>query len=108
LGDNSVNRPLGEAGIRVVQTPYQAPNANAYVERFVRSIRHECLNRVIPFGERHFRRTIAEFVEHYHAERNHQGLGNELINGTPHVDGVNRIRRRQRRGGLLNYYCRAA
>ena len=48
-----------EAGIRVVQTPYRAPNANAYAERFVRSIKDECLNRVIPFGERHLRRTIA-------------------------------------------------
>jgi transposase InsO family protein len=52
---------LGEAGIRVVQTPFQAPNANAYAERFVRSIKHECLNSVIPFGERHLRRTIAEY-----------------------------------------------
>ena len=70
---------LGEAGIRVVQTPFQAPNANAYAERFVRSIKDECLSRVIPFGERHLRRTIAEYVEHYHRERNHQGLENELI-----------------------------
>ena len=60
---------LNEVGIRVVQTPYQAPNANAYAERFVRSIKDECLNRVIPFGERHLRRTIAECVEHYHRER---------------------------------------
>jgi transposase InsO family protein len=99
---------LREAGIRVVQTPYQAPNANAYAERFVRSIKHECLNRVIPFGERHFRRTIAEFLEHYHRERNHQGLENELIEGAPGGgEHVGRIRRRQRLGGLLNYYCRA-
>ena len=42
-----------------VQTPFQAPNANAYAERFVRSIKEECLNPVIPFGERHLRRTIA-------------------------------------------------
>jgi transposase InsO family protein len=55
------------------------PNANAYAERFVRSIKEECLNRLIPFGERHFRRAIAEFVTHYNRERNHQGLGNELI-----------------------------
>jgi len=60
-----VRARLGEVGIRVVQTPYQGPNANAYAERFVRSIKHECLNRVIPFGERHLRRTIAEFMEHY-------------------------------------------
>jgi putative transposase len=66
------------------------------------------LNRVIPFGERHFRRTIAEFVAHYHGERNHQGLDNALIDGAPPVDGGQRIRRRQRLGGLLNYYYRAA
>ena len=93
----------------MVQAPYQAPNANAYAKRFVRSIKHECLNRVIPFGERHLRRTIAEFIEHYHRERNHQGLANELIEGAPAVDAqVGCIRRRPRVGGLLNYYCRAA
>jgi transposase InsO family protein len=54
---------LSEAGIRVVQTPFQAPNANAYAERFVRSIKHECLNWVIPLGDRHHRRTIAAYVE---------------------------------------------
>jgi hypothetical protein len=65
---------LGEAGLRIVQTPYQAPDANAYAERFVRLLKHECLHRVIPFGERHLQRTIVEYVEHYHRERNHQGL----------------------------------
>ncbi len=94
--------------MRVVQTPFQAPNANAFAERFVRSIKYECLNGVIPFGERHLRRTIAEFVEHYHRERNHQGLANELIEGAPAVQRVSCIHRRQRLGGLLNYYCRAA
>jgi putative transposase len=104
-----VRARLGEAGIRVVQTPFQAPNANAYAERFVRSIKQECLNRVIPLGERHLRRTMAEFVEHYHQERNHQGLENELIAGAVSpVEGGHRIRRHQRLGGLLNYYVRAA
>jgi transposase InsO family protein len=103
-----VREYLGEAGIRVVQTPFQAPNANAYAERFVRSIKEECLSRVIPIGEHHLRRTIAEFVEHYHGERNHQGLDNELIAGAPSGEDGHRIRRRQRLGGLLNYYCRAA
>ena len=104
-----VRTRLGEAGIRVVQTPYQAPNANAYAERFVRSIKQECLNRVIPFGDRHLRRMIAEYVEHYHRERNHQGLANELIEGVSTGAGnLGRIRRRSRLDGLLNYYCRAA
>jgi transposase InsO family protein len=103
-----VRERLREAGIRVVQIPFQAPNANPYAERFVRSIKEECLSRVIPFGERHLRRTMAEFVTHYHGERNHQGLGNELIDRTSPVDGGDRIRRRQHLGGLLNYYYRAA
>ena len=83
-------------------------HANAYAERFVRSIKDECLHRVIPFGERHLRRTIAEYVEHYHRERNHQGIKNELIAGGPPTAPVGRIRRRPRLGGLLNYYYRAA
>jgi transposase InsO family protein len=98
---------LGEAGVRVVQTPLQAPNANAHAERFVRSIKEECLGRVIPLGERHFRRTVSEFVAHYHRERNHQGLGNQLIECVV-THKVGTIRRRQRLGGLLNYYERAA
>jgi putative transposase len=67
------------AGVRIVLTPVQAPNANAYAERFVRSIREECLDHLILFGERRLLRTLDEFVAHSHRERNHQGLGNELI-----------------------------
>ena len=104
----AVRARLQDAGIRVVQTPYPAPNANAYAERFVRSIKEECLNRLIPFGERHHRRAVAEFVAHYHRERNHQGLDNELIEGQPAKRCVGRVRRHQRLGGLLNYYARAA
>jgi transposase InsO family protein len=89
-------------------TPARAPNANAYAERFVRSIKEECLDRMLPVGERHFRRAVAEFVAHYHRERNHQGLGNELIAGTPARDAAGHVSRRSRLGGLLNYYDRAA
>jgi transposase InsO family protein len=104
-----VRQLLDEAGIRVVQTPFQAPNANAHAERFVRSIKDECLNRIILLREHHLRRTIREFVEHYHPERNLQGFGNELIDATLAMEvGGRRIRRRQPLGGLLNYYTRAA
>ena len=103
-----VRRLLSEAGIRVVQTPFRAPNANAYAERFVRSIKEECLDRIIPIGERHFRRALTEFVDHYHHERNHQGLGNVLIDGDPVRKTGRRIRCCHRLGGLLNYYERAA
>ena len=104
----AVRRRFGEAAIRVVLTPERAPNANAYAERLVRSIKEKCLDRVIPLGQRHFRRVIMEFVAHYHLERNHQGLDNRLITGTPVADAAGRVRRRSRLGGLLNYYERAA
>lgn len=104
-----VRAQLQEGGLRVVQTPYRAPNCNAHAERFVRSIKEECLDRLIPFGERHVRRANAEFVTHYHRERNHQGLGNELIEPLRQREPVGRVRRRSRLGGLLlNYYARAA
>src|SRR5262245_56550392 len=105
---SAVRTRLRKAGIRVVQTPYQAPNANAYAERFVRSVKQECLSRVIPCGERHLRRTIAADVEHYHRERNHQGLDNRLIDDSARGPTGKRVRRRSRLGGLLNYYERAA
>jgi transposase InsO family protein len=92
----------------VVLTPVRAPNANAYAERFVRSIKEECLNRLIPIGDRHCRRAVAEYVEHYHGERNHQGLANRLISDPPVIQMTHRVRRRPRLGGLLNFYQRAA
>jgi transposase InsO family protein len=103
----AVRERLEEAGIRVVQTPYQAPNANAHAERFVRSVKEECLDRIIPIGEGHFRRAVSEFVVHYHRERNHQGLDNALIEGAA-LNGAGRVRRQSRLGGLLNFYTRAA
>src|SRR5437868_3408051 len=89
---HDVRRRLQDAGIRVVLIPERAPNANAYAERFVRSIKEECLDRIIPIGERHFRHAIMKFVEHYHRERNHQGLDNRLIARMPVTDGTGRLR----------------
>ena len=96
------------AGVRLVLMPVRAPNANAYAERFVRSIREECLDRLILFGEGRLFRALDEFVAHYHGERNHQGLGNELITPAVAVAGGTRVRCRDRLGGLLRYYHRAA
>jgi transposase InsO family protein len=105
---SDVRRGLHDAGIRVVLTPAPAPNANAYAERFVWSIKEGCLDRLIPIGERYFRRAVAEYVEHYHSERNHQGLGNRLIAGPLVIQLTSRVRRRPRLGGLLNFYEGAA
>ena len=70
---------LSGSGAEVVRLPPRSPNLNAYAERFVRSIKDECLNQMIFFGERSLRRATRDFVAHYHAERNHQGLDNRLI-----------------------------
>jgi transposase InsO family protein len=104
----AVRQLLETSGVRVIQTPFRAPNCNAHAERFVRSIKEECLDRLIPLGQRHFRRTLAKFVVHYYRERNHQGLGNELIDGVAGHHPGGGVRRRQRVGGLLSYYYRAA
>jgi putative transposase len=103
-----VRRRFREAGIRVIVTPERAPNANAYAERFVRSIKEECLDRLIPIGEWHFRQAVGQYVEHYHCERNHQGLANRLISDPPVIQMTSRVRCRSRLGGLLNFYQRAA
>ena len=100
---------LESSGVRSVRLPSRSPNLNAYAERFVRSIKSECLAQVIPIGEAHLRRAVREYVEHYHGERNHQGLGNRLIESSAddsRKDG--RIECRQRLGGLLRFYQRAA
>jgi transposase InsO family protein len=76
--------------------------------RLVRSVKEECLQRVVPLGESHLRRTLREFVAHYRRERNHQGLANELIESPPAERRAGAVRRRQRVGGVLNYYYKLA
>ena len=98
---------LEAAGIDLIKTPYRAPNANAYAERFVRSIKEESLKRVVLFGEAHLRRVISEYLAHYHCERNHQGLGNELIGGVPQA-AKGPVECTEHLGGLLKFYHRAA
>jgi putative transposase len=95
------------SGIKLVRTPYRAPNANAYAERFVRSIREEYLSRMILFGEAHLRRVVDEYLVHFNHERNHQGIGNELIDGDA-ATGTGSVECRERLGGLLKFYHRAA
>ena len=97
------------SGYKVIRLPPMSPNLNAYAERFVRSIKEECLNRMIFVGQASLRRAIAHYVAHYQAERNHQGLENRLIRPGPSGDsGGGRVYRSPRLGGMLNYYYRAA
>ena len=71
-------RLIRDAGTNVIRLPPRSPNLNAYAERFVRSIKDECLNRMIFIGQASLRRAVAEYMDHYHAERNHRGLENRL------------------------------
>lgn len=100
---------LAQAGIQSVKLPPRSPNLNAHAERFVRTIKESCLDRLILFGEGSLRKAIREFVAHYQVERNHQGLGNQLIAPeTSLSECQGPIQRCQRLGGMLNYYYRAA
>jgi putative transposase len=85
-----------------------ATDSNAFAERFVRSMKSECLNRMIFFGQASLQHAITHFMAHYHAERNHQGLANQLLRPSPIVAPSQSVYRRQRLGGMLNYYHRAA
>jgi putative transposase len=94
-------------GVKIVRLPARSPNLNAFAERFVLSIKSECLDRLVPLGERHLRLAIAEYMRHYHLERNHQGLANALINGKlQNVVGGSAVACRERLGGLLKFYHR--
>ena len=100
---------LKSADVKAVVLPPNSPNLNAYAERFVRSIKETCLNKIIFFGEQSLRKAIGEFVDHYHRERNHQGLENQLIEAEAGVGEVaGRIECRERLGGMLKYYYRDA
>ncbi len=86
-----------------------SPNLNAYAERLVRSVRQKCLRHIIPLGERHLRRVLREYVDHYHTERNHQGLQNVIpFPSSPSASAGRTVRRHHRLGGILNFYERAA
>jgi putative transposase len=100
---------LKPSGAKTVKLPARSPNLNAYAERFVHSVKSECLAKIIPLGERHLRMAIKEYTEHYHFERNHQGLDNQLIekpSDEPNMGDA--VGCRERLGGLLKYYYRRA
>jgi putative transposase len=95
--------------VEALALPARSPNLNAYAERWVRSVKGECLSKVILFGERSLRRALSDYVDHFHTERNHQGKGNVLL--FPRVTDRPRegsVRCRERLLGLLRYYHQEA
>jgi transposase InsO family protein len=100
---------IGRLGVKVLKSPPRSPMANAFAERFVRSIKEECLNRMIFVGQASLRHAITQYLTHYHGERNHQGLENRLpkpccMVGEPRAP----VKRRERLGGMLSFYYREA
>ncbi len=100
---------IEQQGTECLLLPPRSPNLNAYIERFMRSIKEETLSRMIFFGEKALRNATTEYLEHYHTERNHQGLKNKIIQLDAGVgNSTGEIQRRERLGGLLRYYHRKA
>jgi len=103
-------RLIDEAGVTRVPLPPRSPNLNAYAERWVRSVKGECLARIILCGEASLRHALTQYVAHFHHERNHQGKGNVLLFPTVSQDSerTGPVQCRERLGGLLKYYAREA
>ncbi len=99
---------LKAGGVRSLKLPARSPNLNAFAERWVRTIKEECLSKIILFGEDSLRRVLREFEDHYNHERPHQGRENSIL--FPHDDGGggDQVQCRERLGGMLKYYYRRA
>jgi putative transposase len=112
LYTNARTKLLESEGVKSVRIAANSPNCNPHVERFVKTVRTECLEHFVIFGERHLCVLLREFLEHYTAERYHQGLGRRLVRPAPSSTDDNAasgtLRCRSRLGGLLNFYHREA
>ncbi len=99
---------LEASGIEPLKLPARSPNLNAFAERFVRSIKEECISNLILFGEKSLRYVIKEYMAHYHAERNHQGIDNAIPFPDERFKHSGEVNKSSRLGGLLNFYHRKA
>ena len=101
---------LAAGGVKCTPLPARSPNLNSYAERGIRSVKQECLSRLILFGENSLRRAVSHFLEHFHQERNQQGKDNLLLfrTGAAASPQATAVRGRERLGGLLKFYRRAA
>lgn len=94
--------------IQCLKLPSRSPNLNALAERWVRSVKEECLSKLILFGEEPLRRALKEFTTHYHEERNHQGKDNLLLVPSVSAGDARNRSSSNRLGGLLRFYGRVA
>ena len=104
-------RILQDGGVQPLKLPWRSPNLNAFAERWIRSVKEECLSQLIFFGPRSLTRALDNYVQHHQRERNHQGLHNMIPFPSPDDRvgaATGAITRRKRLGGLLNFYIREA
>ena len=100
---------LQRGGVKPVRIPPRAPNCNPHIERFILSLKRECLDKMVLFGQESLHRATREYLEHYRRERNHQGLNGKIIHAGRELGRVvGRIRSKERLGGMLRYYYREA
>ena len=99
---------LQDGGVTPVRLPARSPNLNPHAERWVRSVKDECLSKLILFGEPALRAALRAYVDHFHGERNHQGKDNLLLFPTVAIHSTGPVRCRERLGGLLKFYHRTA
>ena len=102
---------LGSEGIRIIRTPIRSPQANAFAERLVKTLRHEVLDWTLILGHRHLDRVLASYARHYNAERPHRGIALRVPDKQSHVDPVEivpEIKRRDLLGGLIHEYYSVA
>ena len=107
----SFDEIIESGNVKPISLPARSPNLNAFSERWVKSVKEECLSRLILFGESSLRRALQQYLNHYHEERNHQGKDNKLLfpRQTLLVDGdQGSVQCEERLGGLLKYYYRQA
>ena len=96
-------------GIDIIRTPFRAPQANAYTERWIRSVRQECMDHILILNERHLRHVLTEYVAFYNASRPHQGINQQTPIPRIEPKGTGAIVRRDVLGGIVHdYYRRAA
>ena len=108
LYTGTFRRLLRDGGAKPLRVPARRPHLNAFAERCVSSVTAECLERIVPLGDAHLRTAVAAFVHHYHEERPHQGLANELIAPKNTLMGTGSVRCRERIGGVLRFDYRDA
>ena len=98
---------MKSSGVNVIRLPPRSPNMNAFSERWVLSVKTELLSRMVFFSESSLREALREYLEHYHSERNHQGIDNLLLfPQQEHAQLEGEVKCRERLGGMLKFYYR--